>query len=456
MSKTHSPQSAPRSEPGERSPRSPSFARRSYERNYFFAQRAARRFLPLGRYVGAFAIAAGVMSADPARPFMRYLFVFTWSLFFAAFFFNWLRRPRGLEFSRELPARALQGERFDYVIRVANRGPRPTPAVEARDYGRVNFPSAERWSRVRAPFESQINRFDQWAGYPRWLWLVERDQDVLCSDFLIPPLAPGESVSIPASGVCHGRGERLFLGFYCGVADPLGLMRRLFYSPLKQTLISLPAPKPCPISIPSGSRSERRGDSRSLARAGDSEEFRSLREWRSGDSLKRIDWKATARLGEPVTREFSPEFFRRSAIALDTYLPHGADPEILEEALRRCSGLLLSSDRKEAMIDLLFVDETVVELPLARGKSDHVKALERVAVSQPSCADRLDELEAALISKAKAFSSVALICCVRDERRVALAERLQRRGIGVAMVACSEFIENQEPLAKPPAPGGSA
>lgn len=410
-----------------------------YERNYFFAARSARRFLPLGRYVGAFAVAAAVMSADPARPFMRYLFAFSWGLFLAGFLLNWARRPRALEFTRELPARALQGERFDYTIRVTNRGRRRTPPVEARDYGKVNFPTERDWERLEPPFARHIHPFDRWAGYPKWLWLVERNQDALCSDFLIPSLAPGESASIQASAVCHGRGHRLFLGFYCGVVDPLGLMRRLFYVTHKQTLICLPTPKPCPIAIPSGSRSERRGDSRSLARAGDSEEFRSLRQWRSGDPLKRIDWKATARLGEPVAREFSPEFFRRSAIALDTHLPQGADPELFEEALRRCSGLLISSDRKESMIDLLFVEQTAFELPLSRGKSDHVKALERVAAAQPSALDSLDLLEASLMAKSKAFSSVALICPLWDDRRAALRSRLEARGLSVAVVVCSDL-----------------
>lgn len=446
MSKTRSPQSTPRSKPAA-ALRSASLA--LYERNYFFASRAARRFLPHGRYLGAFAIAAAVMSADPARPFMRYLFAFTWGLFLAGFFFNWLSRPRGLVFSRQLPPRALEGERFSYSIRVTNQSSRATPAVEARDCGKINFPSEREWARRDPPFHLSLNRFDRWAGYPKWLWLVERNQDALCSDFLIPPLAPGESVLIPATAICHGRGERLFLGFYCGVSDPLGLMRRLFYVERKQTLIVLPSPKPCPISIPSGSRSERRGDSRSLARAGDSEEFRSLRQWRSGDPLKRIDWKATARLGEPVTREFSPEFFRRSAIALDTYLPAEADSEIFEEALRRCSGLLLSSDRKEAMIDLLFVDQSVFELPLARGKSDHLKALERVAVSQPSSTDRIEELEATLLSQAKAFSSVALICGVWDASRSAMVERLQRKGVSVAVVVCSELLERDASSPRP-------
>ncbi|RMG19529.1 MAG: DUF58 domain-containing protein, partial [Deltaproteobacteria bacterium] len=36
-------------------------------------------------------------------------------------------------------------------------------------------------------------------------------------------------------------------------------------------------------------------------------EFDSLREYRSGDDFRRIDWKATARRGHPVVRDFRPE-----------------------------------------------------------------------------------------------------------------------------------------------------
>lgn len=411
-----------------------------YERNYFLGARLSRRFLPNGRYLAAFGFAAAVMSADPLRAGMRYLFAFVIGLFLASFFINWLRRPQGLAFSRSLPERATEGEPFEYHITVTNRGSKPSPSTDARDYGKIRFPTEQDWRLNPCPFDAQINAFDRWAGYPKWLWLVERGQDVLSSDFNIPPLDPGASVRIPARGVAFARGERLFLGVYCGSMDPLGLMRRLFYIVCKQKLLVLPKAKPCPIHIPSGSRSERRGDSRQLSRSGDSEEFRSLREWRSGDPLKRIDWKATARAGEPVTREFSPEFFLRAAIALDTYLPEGMDPERFEETLRRAAGLLLASDRKESLIDLLFVNEEVFELPMGRGKSDHLKAMERLAISRSSSVDEIALLERALLSKARAFSGVAFICASWDAARLEMATTLARSGVGVAILICSDRV----------------
>src|SRR3977135_4628046 len=58
-------------------------------------------------------------------------------------------------------------------------------------------------------------------------------------------------------------------------------------------------------------------------RVGDAEEFMSLRDYRSGDTPRRIHWKAWARTGRLVIKEYQDEFFVRHALLLDTF-PSGA------------------------------------------------------------------------------------------------------------------------------------
>jgi len=45
--------------------------------------------------------------------------------------------------------------------------------------------------------------------------------------------------------------------------------------------------------------------------------FSGVREYRAGDSLRRVHWKATARLGRPVSRRFDPARERDVMLALD-------------------------------------------------------------------------------------------------------------------------------------------
>ncbi|TCS37387.1 uncharacterized protein (DUF58 family) [Paucimonas lemoignei] len=53
-------------------------------------------------------------------------------------------------------------------------------------------------------------------------------------------------------------------------------------------------------------------------RRGEGTDFRQLREYRQGDSLRAIDWKATARLQKPITREYREERDQQVVFLLDT------------------------------------------------------------------------------------------------------------------------------------------
>lgn len=53
-------------------------------------------------------------------------------------------------------------------------------------------------------------------------------------------------------------------------------------------------------------------------RRGEGTDFRQLREYRQGDSLRAIDWKATARQQKPITREYQEERDQQVVFLLDT------------------------------------------------------------------------------------------------------------------------------------------
>jgi uncharacterized protein (DUF58 family) len=53
-------------------------------------------------------------------------------------------------------------------------------------------------------------------------------------------------------------------------------------------------------------------------RRGEGTDFRQLREYRQGDSMRSIDWKATARLHKPIAREYQEERDQQVVFLLDT------------------------------------------------------------------------------------------------------------------------------------------
>lgn len=53
-------------------------------------------------------------------------------------------------------------------------------------------------------------------------------------------------------------------------------------------------------------------------RRGEGTDFRQLREYRQGDSMRAIDWKASARMQKPITREYQEERDQQVVFLLDT------------------------------------------------------------------------------------------------------------------------------------------
>ncbi len=51
------------------------------------------------------------------------------------------------------------------------------------------------------------------------------------------------------------------------------------------------------------------------------DEFVGLRQWRPGESMRRIHWKAFLRTGTVVLKEFKDSAFGEVLVVLDTYLP---------------------------------------------------------------------------------------------------------------------------------------
>lgn len=305
-----------------------------------------------------------------------------------------------------------------------------------RDHGHMHFPTLYHWFRYSSPIDSTLNSFDKWVGYPKWLYLVEQLQDVVAQEFTVPPLAPGERIEINAKGLCHNRGERLFLGFMIAMPDPFGLLRRLWFTPSTNSIVVIPKAKKFPLHIQYGSRTRQKGSASNYQKTADAEEFRSLRLWRSGDPLKHIDWKATARSNQPISREFVPEFFQRTAIAIDNFTPTLIAELALNEAVSRSCALVNSFDRKEHKVDILFTEKTVFHLTLGAGSQDHLKALEAIAGIQAAHNDTLEMLEEQLHSQIDQLSAIIFITPHWNDTRFNFCINLLKKGINVSILIC--------------------
>ncbi|MDA7674478.1 DUF58 domain-containing protein [bacterium] len=81
-----------------------------------------------------------------------------------------------------------------------------------------------------------------------------------------------------------------------------------------------------------------------------------LREYREGDSLRSIDWKAWARTGHPIVKEFEELRFPRYGVVLDTNLKE-TGPEMFEKAISVATSFVSLIEKTGCLMDLIFMHE---------------------------------------------------------------------------------------------------
>ena len=143
----------------------------------------------------------------------------------------------------------------------------------------------------------------------------------------MPRLGPRENVEVSLEIMPRRRGPLNLFGLHVARPDPLGLFRALARQPAVESVLILPKRYPLPPLALPGSRRYQPGGISLAQSVGDSEEFISVREYRPGDPLRRIHWRAWARAGKPVVKEYQDEYFVRHALILDTFTGAGG-PEI--------------------------------------------------------------------------------------------------------------------------------
>lgn len=184
-------------------------------------------------------------------------------------------------------------------------------------------------------------------------------------------------------------------------------------------------------------------------RKGDGMEFNQLREFRLGDTLKQVDWKATARLGMPISKEYQEEKDQNIIFLLDSSRRMRAVEEDLSYFDYALNALLVSSyialDKGDAVGVMTFSGEPSW-LPPLKGKAGVNRLLNHLYTMQTSTqsSDYIDAAEQLLKTHNKR-SLIILVTNVRDEDDADLyaAVKLLRKHHVVMVVALQESILSQ-------------
>jgi uncharacterized protein (DUF58 family) len=345
-----------------------------------------------------------------------------------------------VEARREMPRYATAGEPFSYRITVVNLAGKPLAGASVAERFRDPRPSFDEWRRAVEPGEEHRNWFDRKVGYFRWRWLIDRRVPRNVDPAEIPPLAPGEHLTLWLGFTPRKRGRIEFSGLALGQPDPLGLVKGLARVPLPGRVIALPKRYRLPeIALP-GRRKFQPGGVSLAASVGDSEEFLALRDYRPGDPLQRVHWKSFARTGKPVVKEYQDEFFERHALVLDTGSSRGEDAAF-EEAVALAASFVYTIDTQDCLLDLLFVGGEVRAYTAGRGQMRAEHMLEALAGVGPSAPGNFAALARAVLGRRATLSSVIAIFVSWDEARADFVAALRAEGFNVRALLVAEKFD---------------
>ncbi len=217
-------------------------------------------------------------------------------------------------------------------------------------------------------------------------------------------LAPSEHASFAYELRALGRGKHRFGKVELIARSPLGLWRRRIGAGREHELRVFPNFRAVTRYelLAAANRTGELGIRR-RPRRGEGLEFHQLREYREGDSLRQIDWKATARLSRAVSREYEEERDQQIVFLLDcgrkmhardaelSHFDHALDAVLLlaHVALRQGDAVGLSTFSGERRFlaprkgtqQLRLVMNTVYDLESSTRASDYLAAAESLAAA---------------------------------------------------------------------------
>lgn len=148
-------------------------------------------------------------------------------------------------------------------------------------------------------------------------------------------------------------------------------------------------------------------------------EFEQLREYRSGDSLRQIDWKATTRMRKMISREYQDERNQRIFIMLDCGRRMGAGEGELTHFDHTLDAVLLLSYvglRYGDSVGLMSFGGPERHLPPVRSVNAINRVLHEIYDLQPTLSSSDFETAAqSLVSRERKRSLVVLFTNLRDE-----------------------------------------
>jgi len=208
------------------------------------------------------------------------------------------------------------------------------------------------------------------------------------------------------------------------------------------------------LTIPSGTRHRQETHTAShLTR--EALEFHGCREYRTGDVMRHVHPRSSARMGVPVVKEFQAEGRGRIAVALDTWhrfplAGRAAVRDARVEAILSLSAAIMDHlARSDQTLEMMAAGPSLYRFESAGQLGYLEEALELLAALEPAHHDPLPSWAPHLLAELREIQSLILILGRWDETRAQLVEELQASQIGLKLILVHG--RHKPVLADPPA-----
>ena len=200
-------------------------------------------------------------------------------------------------------------------------------------------------------------------------------------------LAPGAVAWEEATLRPVARGHAREGVLHLRLRSPWGLCWRQWQRPLPWKATVYPSLVEAAVrALPTQAQRRRESGLRNVRRLGEGRVFESLREWVPGDDTRTIDWKATARRGKAMARQYEDERRQHVLIAIDAGRMLTAEVQgraRLESVVDAALQLAYAAIEHDDNVGLLvFADEVQAWVPPGRGKRALRQVLEGLATVQ--------------------------------------------------------------------------
>lgn len=261
---------------------------------------------------------------------------------------------------------------------------------------------------------------------------------------IVPRLAPGEQAEVTVTLRAKRRGLYSVPRPTCRSAFPFNLFWFGASRRGQEDLVVLPAFCRLDLPVRGTARHAHSTGVRLAGWAGGSPEYVGSRPFRPGDSPRRIDARAWARLAAPATKEYDQDVDNNALLVLDTRVPPDAwktrkEKEIkeLEAAVSLCASVAFTLG-DDCFIDLLLAGPDMHVFTAWPGPVRLDRIHDLLAAVEPSQGDLPQETVLALADRFRETSHAVFILLNWSRTWRQLAELAQRAGCRATVVLIDE------------------